>query len=231
MNTLFTDEQTSTEEQQLSTWQKLVRWLRWLTLTGPDYPSRKIAARQAFLLILGASGLCGIMLGLVIVYAIDMPQMEDLAKYRPNTTTVLLDIHNREIGSFALERRIVVPYTELPPVLRNAILSIEDKSFERSWGINLFRVIGAAYTDLHSKGRTQGASTLTMQLARNLFLSPQKTFSRKLQEIFLTIQIERRFTKEQIFTLYANQIYLGHDGEIWSSRRAASFTSASMPRI
>jgi len=210
VNTLFTDEQTSTEELQLSTRQKLVIWLRRITLTGPDYPSRNIAARQTFLLILGAAGLCGVMLGLVIVYAIDMPQMEDLARYRPNTTTVLLDIHNREIGSFALERRIVVTYTDLPPVLRNAILSIEDKSFERSWGINLFRVIGAAYTDLHSKGRTQGASTLTMQLARNLFLSPQKTFSRKLQEIFLTIQIERRFTKEQIFTLYANQIYLGH---------------------
>jgi len=210
VNTLFTDEQTSTEELQLSTRQKLVIWLRRITLTGPDYPSRKIAARQTFLLILGAAGLCGVMFGLVIVYAIDMPQMEDLARYRPNTTTVLLDIHNREIGSFALERRIVVTYTDLPPVLRNAILSIEDKSFERSWGINLFRVIGAAYTDLHSKGRTQGASTLTMQLARNLFLSPQKTFSRKLQEIFLTIQIERRFTKEQIFTLYANQIYLGH---------------------
>jgi penicillin-binding protein 1A len=154
--------------------------------------------------------MCGVMIGLLIVYSIDLPQMQDLAKYRPNTTTVLLDVHNREIGSFALERRVVVGYTDLPPVLRDAILSIEDKNFERSWGINLFRMFEAAYTDLHSKGRTQGASTLTMQLARNLFLSPQKTFSRKLQEIFLTIQIERRFTKEQIFTLYANQIYLGH---------------------
>ena len=233
MNTLFTDEQTSTEERRLSTLQRLVSLLRWLTLTGPDYPSRRIAVRQAFLLILGASGLSGILFGLVIVYAIDMPQMEDLARYRPNTTTVLLDIHDREIGSFALERRIVVPYTDLPPVLRNAILSIEDKSFERSWGINLFRVIGAAYTDLHSKGRTQGASTLTMQLARNLFLSPQKTFSRKLQEIFLTIQIERRFTKQQIFTLYANQIYLGHGrygfeagSEFYFSKHAKNLTLA-----
>jgi len=231
---LFTDEPTSTEEQQqLSIAQKLVRFLRWITLSGPDYPSRRAAVRDTFLLILGASGLLGVMVGLVIVYSIDLPQMQDLARYRPNTTTVLLDIHNREIGSFALERRIVVPYTELPPVLRDAILAIEDKSFERSWGINLFRVIGAAYTDLHSKGRTQGASTLTMQLARNLFLSPQKTFSRKLQEIFLTIQIERRFTKEQIFTLYANQIYLGHGrygfeagSEFYFSKHAKDLTLA-----
>jgi penicillin-binding protein 1A len=89
------------------------------------------------------------------------------------------------------------------------VISIEDKNFESHWGVNLFRVLGAAYHDLTSTGRTQGASTLTMQLARNLFLSSQQTFGRKLQEVFLSIQIERAFTKEQIFTLYANQIYLG----------------------
>src|ERR1700684_1655877 len=73
----------------------------------------------------------------------------------------------------------------------------------------MVRVVGAAYHDLHSDRRSQGASTLTMQLARNLFLSSEKTYGRKVQEIFLTLQIERRFTKQQIFTLYANQIYLG----------------------
>jgi penicillin-binding protein 1A len=104
----------------------------------------------------------------------------------------------------------VVPYSAFPPVLREAIISIEDKSFESNWGVNLVRAVGAAYRDLHSDERAQGASTLTMQLARNLFLSSEKTYSRKLQEILLTVQIERRFTKQQIFALYANQIYLGH---------------------
>jgi len=233
VNSLFTDERTSTEEQRLSPRQNLLHYVRRATLSGPDFGSRRSAARQAYLMILGAAALCGVMIGLLIVYSIDLPQMQDLAKYRPNTTTVLLDVHNREIGSFALERRIVVAYTDLPPVLRDAILSIEDKTFERSWGINLLRMIEAAYTDLHSQGRTQGASTLTMQLARNLFLSPQKTFSRKLQEIFLTIQIERRFTKEQIFTLYANQIYLGHGrygfeagSEFYFSKHAKDLTLA-----
>ncbi len=156
------------------------------------------------------SSVFGALCGLLLVYSIDLPQMDDLARYRPNTTTELLDVHGRVFGSFALERRVVVPYTDLPLVLRQAIISIEDKSFESNWGVNLVRAVGAAYRDLHTSGRTQGASTLTMQLARNLFLSSQKTYGRKFQEIFLSMQIERRFTKQQIFELYANQIYLGH---------------------
>jgi len=90
------------------------------------------------------------------------------------------------------------------------LISIEDKDFYRHWGVNVWRIAGAAYRDIQSGGRVQGASTLTMQLARNLFLSPDRSFHRKIQEALLAVQIERRFTKPQIFTLYANQIYLGH---------------------
>jgi penicillin-binding protein 1A len=178
-------------------------------VNGPEYPSRRIARKFTFFTLLGLSAVFGAMCGLMVVYSIDLPQIEDLTRYRPNTTTELLDVHGRAFGSFALERRVVVPYSEFSPVLRQAILSIEDKSFERNWGVNLFRAVGAAYRDLHSQGRAQGASTITMQLARNLFLSAEKTYSRKVQEIILSMQIERRFTKEQIFELYANQIYLG----------------------
>ncbi len=179
------------------------------TLSGPDYPTRRLAARATFLFLLAASAVFGSLCGLMLVYSIDLPQMDDLARYRPNTTTELYDVHGRVFGSFAQERRVVVPYDQFSPLLRQAIISIEDKSFERNWGVNLLRAVEAAYADLHTKGKTQGASTLTMQLARNLFLSSQKTYGRKLQEILLSMQIERRFTKEQIFELYANQIYLG----------------------
>ncbi|MBS1814074.1 MAG: PBP1A family penicillin-binding protein [Acidobacteria bacterium] len=168
-----------------------------------------MARRAAFFTLLGLSAIFGTLCGLVLVYSTDMPQMRDLERYRPNTTTQLLDVKGRPFGSFALERRIVVPYKEFPPVLKQAIFAIEDKSFERNAGVNLFRAFGAAYNDLRSGGRRQGASTLTMQLARNLFLSADRTWSRKLQEIILSIQIERHFTKDQIFALYANQIYLG----------------------
>jgi penicillin-binding protein 1A len=182
-------------------------------------------------LLLGLSAVFGGLCGLMVVYSIDLPQMDDLARYHPNTTTELLDVQGRPFGSFALERRVVVPYSEFPPVLRQAIISIEDKSFERNWGVNLFRAVGAAYRDLHSQGRAQGASTLTMQLARNLFLSSEKTYGRKIQEVFLSVQIERRFTKQQIFELYANQIYLGHGtygfeagSEFYFSKKAKDVT-------
>jgi penicillin-binding protein 1A len=179
-------------------------------LHGPAYPTRRIAVRATFLVLLGLSSLFGVMCGLMLVYSIDLPQMDDLVRYRPDTTTELLDIHGREIGSFALERRVVLPYTDFPPVLRQALISIEDKTFERNWGVNLIRAVGAAWRDLHSRSRAQGSSTLTMQLARNLFLSNEKTYGRKIQEILLAMQIERVFTKDQIFQMYSNQIYLGH---------------------
>jgi len=152
----------------------------------------------------------GSLSGLLLVYSVDLPQIQDLERYRPNTITELYDVHGRIFGSFALERRVVVGYDGFSPLLRQAVISIEDKNFESHWGVNTFRVIGAAYHDLSSKGRAQGASTLTMQLARNLFLSNERTFGRKLQEVFLSLQIEHRFTKQQIFALYGNQIYLGH---------------------
>ncbi len=152
----------------------------------------------------------GSLAGLMLVYTVDLPQIADLERFHPSTTTELYDIHGRVFGSFALERREIDSYGQFSPLLREAVISIEDKNFESHWGVNLFRVLGAAYHDLTSKSRAQGASTLTMQLARNLFLSSQRTASRKLQEVLLSIQIEHTFTKQQIFTLYANQIYLGH---------------------
>ncbi len=169
----------------------------------------KLAGSITFIALLVLAVIAGSLTGLMLVYSVDLPQIADLERYRPITSTDLLDVHGRVFGSFALERRIVVPYEAIPPILRQAVISIEDKNFESHWGVNTFRVLGAAYHDLTSSSRTQGASTLTMQLARNLFLSSQRTFGRKLQEAFLSIQIERAFTKEQIFTLYANQIYLG----------------------
>jgi penicillin-binding protein 1A len=152
----------------------------------------------------------GSLSGLMLVYSVNLPQIEDLERYHPITTTELYDVRGRMFGSFALEQRVVIDYSGFSPLLRQAVVSIEDKNFESHWGINVFRVAGAVYHDLTSKGRAQGASTLTMQLARNLFLSNERTMGRKLQEVFLSLQIEHNFTKQQIFTLYGNQIYLGH---------------------
>lgn len=183
--------------------------MRRFPVLDPAPGDPKISRRAAFLMLLVAVAVLGVMTSLLLVFTVSIPQMAELERYRPDTTTELYDIHGKIFGSFALERRIVVPYSEFPPVLRQAIFSIEDKNFETNGGVNFVRVIGAAYADLHSDKRAQGASTITMQLTRNLFLSTEKTYGRKLQEIFLALQIERHFTKQQIFTLYANQIYLG----------------------
>ncbi len=171
---------------------------------------RKLVARFVFGLMVLLSALIGAMSGLLLIYSTDLPQVEGLENYRPISTTELYDIQGRTIGTFALQRRVVASYDDFPQVLRDALISTEDKDFYRHWGINVWRIAGAAYRDIESGGRVQGASTLTMQLARNLFLSPDRSFHRKIEEALLAIQIERRFTKEQIFTLYANQIYLGH---------------------
>ncbi len=171
---------------------------------------RKLAGKFALVVLLVLAAITGSLAGFTLVYSVDLPQIQDLEHYRPSTTTDLYDRKGRIIGSFALERRVVVNYDDFAPVLRQAVISIEDKSFESHWGVNVLRVAGALWYDLHSHGRAQGASTLTMQLARNLFLSPERTATRKIQEAYLAIQVERTFTKQQIFTLYGNQIYLGH---------------------
>jgi penicillin-binding protein 1A len=176
----------------------------------PGAGRRKVAGGVALVVLVLLAAAVGSMTGLMLVYSVNLPQIDDLMRYRPNTTTDLYDVHGHIFGSFALERRVLVNYNDLSPLLREAVISIEDKNFESHWGVNFFRVMGAAYHDLTSKNRAQGASTLTMQLARNLFLSNERTFGRKLQEVLLSIQIEHTFTKQQIFTLYANQIYLGH---------------------
>src|SRR5450631_96039 len=171
---------------------------------------RRLVGRVLFGLLVLVAVLVGATAGLLLVYTTDLPQVDALEAYRPSSITELYDDHGRVIGSFALQRGVVAGYDDFPPVLREALVSIEDKDFYRHSGINFWRIVGAAYRDIASGGRLQGASTLTMQLARNLFLSPDRSFHRKVQETMLAIQIERRFTKPQIFTLYANQIALGH---------------------
>ncbi|MGA6986183.1 MAG: PBP1A family penicillin-binding protein [Terriglobales bacterium] len=171
---------------------------------------RKLVGRLLFGLLVLLSSAVGAAAGLLLVYSTDLPQVEELEQYRPSSVTELYDTQGRVIGTFALQRRVIAAYDDYPEVLRNALISIEDKDFYQHSGINLWRIVGAAYRDIESGGKVQGASTLTMQLARNLFLSPDRSFYRKVQEALLAIQIERRFTKPQIFTLYANQIFLGH---------------------
>ncbi|HEV2387589.1 MAG TPA: PBP1A family penicillin-binding protein [Candidatus Acidoferrales bacterium] len=170
----------------------------------------RLFGRLAFVFLLLCAILSGAAVGLLFVYGVDLPQIQELETYRPDVITELYADDGAAIGTFALERRILVSYDQIPKVLRDAILSTEDQHFEEHWGIDFPRVLKAAIVNLRRGREAEGASTLTMQLARMLFLTPEKSFRRKIQETLLAIQIERHYTKPQIFTMYCNQVYLGH---------------------
>jgi penicillin-binding protein 1A len=178
--------------------------------TPPQVSSRKVFGQFVFLMLLLLAAGVGALAGLVFVYSSDLPQIRELEDYRPDVMTDLYADDGTIIGSFALERRVIVTYNQIPPVLRDAVISIEDRHFESHWGIDVLRIVRAAVTDFAEWRRVQGASTLTQQLSKKLFLTPEKSFRRKIQEALMAIQIERYFTKSQIFTMYANQVDLGH---------------------
>ncbi len=180
------------------------------TASEPRRTRVRFVGTALFIVLVLLTAAAGAFSGFLLVYSTDLPQVTELEHYRPATITQLYDDQNRVVGQFALQRRVIDGYNDFPKVLRDALISTEDKEFEQHWGVDVWRVFGAAWRDVMLDQRAQGASTLTMQLARNLFLSPDRNFRRKMQEVMLSIQIERRFTKPQIFTLYANQIYLGH---------------------
>ncbi len=171
---------------------------------------RKLIGRVAFSFLLLCSIALGTAAGLLFVYTSDLPEIHALEDYRPNVVTELYADDGQPIGSFALQRRILLTYEQIPRVLKDAVLVTEDQHFEEHWGVDFPRVAQAAWRNIVQRRKAEGASTLTMQLARVLFLSPDKSFRRKVQETLLAIQIERHYTKQQIFTMYANQIYLAH---------------------
>ena len=157
-----------------------------------------------------ATILGGCLIGVFLAVESDLPQVTSLEDFRPNIVTQVFAADGSVLGEFAIENRVVIAFRDIPPVLRNAIVAVEDAGFWKHIGINPWRVPGAALANLRSGRLGQGFSTLTMQLTRLLFLTPEKTLERKIKEIILAFQIEKNFTKEEIFTLYCNQVNLGH---------------------
>jgi penicillin-binding protein 1A len=159
------------------------------------------------------AAMLGIMSGVTFAYVGDLPQISALDNYAPSTITRVYASNGQVVGEFATQRRVVVGYDDINPVLRQAIIATEDADFDRHFGINIFRIFAAAFTDIVERRRAQGASTLTQQVARNLDqfgLTKQKLLDRKIREWILAIQIEKRYTKKEIFAIYCNQMYLGH---------------------
>src|SRR5216684_4635551 len=160
-------------------------------------------------LALAAGGLTGIIAAYELNYSRAANEVAALATYRPSVVTrIYADDGKTVIGEFALEKRIPLKYEEIPPVMKNAILAVEDVRFYDHIGIDPIRIAGAAWKNLTSD-KVEGGSTLTQQLAKNLFLTREQTLKRKMNEWLLALQIERYYTKNQIMELYANHIFLG----------------------
>ena len=153
--------------------------------------------------VVGAAG------GLIFGYTFDLPQVKQLQEIRPNVVSYVYADDERVLGQFALERRILVAYEQIPETVRNALLATEDQNFFRHTGIDFRRLLSALIQDILFWEK-KGASTLTMQLSKLRFTSPGRTIERKIKDMLFAIQIEKNFSKEQIFTFYCNQIYLGH---------------------
>ncbi|HKS68068.1 MAG TPA: PBP1A family penicillin-binding protein [Candidatus Acidoferrales bacterium] len=166
--------------------------------------------RLAFSFLILCSIALGAAVGLLFVYTSDLPEVHALEDYRPDVVTELYADDGQSIGTFSLQRRILLTYSQIPKILRQAIITTEDQHFEEHWGVDFPRVLEAAWSDIRHHQIREGASTLTMQLAGGLFLNrSDRSFRRKIEETILATQIERHYTKDQIFTMYCNQIYLG----------------------
>ena len=180
-------------------------------------------ASRLLLWSLGLAAAGMLVVGLLVAVALAMaypqlPDISDLADYRPKLSMRVYSVEGTQIGEFGEERRNLTPFKDIPKVMKDAVLAIEDARFYQHGGVDYIGLLRASLANL-GRAKSQGASTITMQVARNVYLSSEKTFTRKIYEILLTSKLEHMLSKDQIFEIYLNQIYLGN--------RAYGFAAAS----
>ena len=188
-------------------------WLRWLV--------------RATLWMVGLATAAAVGLALTIAVALavaypNLPDISDLADYRPKLPLRVYSAEGALLGEFGEERRNLTPIGEIPKVMKDAVLAIEDARFFQHGGVDYKGVIRAALANL-GRVKSQGASTITMQVARNVYLSSEKTFTRKIYEILLTFKLEHLLTKDQILEIYMKQIYLGNRADGFAAASEAYF--------
>ena len=176
----------------------------------------RIARQASIVALFVVAALLGTLTGVVFAYADDLPLISALDDYSPHTITQVLGRDGVVVGDFAVERRSVVTYQQIPELLRNAIVAAEDGGFFEHSGLSISRMLLALVRDVIAPGKTPGGSTITQQLARNLFATTigfkagDRSWERKVKESLVAMQIEKRYTKEEILAFYCNQIYWGH---------------------
>lgn len=183
-----------------------------MTEPPAEQPPKRLRPRRTRtrLILLFLALVLGIPGGFLFARMIRMPLVESLDTYRPDIITRLYTHDRKVLAEYSIQRRIVVPKSEMAPALVNAIIATEDSSFYKHGGVDPKAILRAARANLIARRKVEGASTLTQQLAKQLFLTPEKSWSRKINEMFLAIEIEKNLTKDQIFEMYANQVYFWH---------------------
>ena len=189
--------------------------------TAPEAPRSLLS--YVLLWTLGLGSAMALVAALLVSVALAMiypqlPDISDLADYRPKLSMRVYSVEGTQIGEFGEEKRNLTPFKDIPKVMKDAVLAIEDARFYQHGGVDYIGLMRATLANL-GRAKSQGASTITMQVARNVYLSSEKTFTRKIYEILLTTKLEHMLSKDQIFEIYLNQIYLGN--------RAYGFAAAS----
>ena len=196
----------------------------------PQSPARSSLLRTLLRILAWCVGLMAagaIALALIIAVALSMaypnlPDVSDLADYRPKLPLRVYSAEGALMGEFGEERRNLTPIEDIPEVMKNAVLAIEDTRFFQHGGVDYKGMVRAGLANF-GRVKSQGASTITMQVARNVYLSSEKTFTRKIYEILLTFKLEHLLTKNQILEIYMNQIYLGNRAYGFSAAAEAYF--------
>ena len=156
--------------------------------------------------------LCGGVASLVVYYSIskELPKISSLSDYHPSVITTVYADDGRKIAEFFKERRIVLPLSEMPPMLIDAFVAAEDSRFYKHKGIDFISIIRAFFKNLEAGAIVQGGSTITQQVTKSFLLTPERSYKRKFREAILAYRIDKSFSKAEILYLYLNQIYLGH---------------------
>lgn len=169
-----------------------------------------MSRRTIFLILLAFIALgVGILTGYGLFYLGDLPKIKALEEYHPYEASRVYSKDGELIAEFYIERRNVIPFSEIPKYVKDAILAVEDSRFYSHPGLDVFGVLRALWADIRARDIIQGGSTITQQLSKMLFLKPEKSLSRKIKEAIIALQIERTYSKDEILNLYLNQVYFG----------------------
>jgi penicillin-binding protein 1A len=179
------------------------RW-RWLP------PWRIVRWILLPLLLLVVLAVAGVAVAAYVYWPTDLPPVKALEEYTPSVGSRVYGDDDEFLTEFQAEKRIFVPLQQIPPALRNAIIAVEDSRFYSHFGVDVRGVVRAAYANFRHGRVVEGGSTITQQLAKVLFLTPDRSFSRKVKEALLALELEKRYSKDRLLELYLNQVYMGH---------------------